>query len=81
MPSETQDTTTIPLTASNMVGIIQRNLMELHAYLTQPAQTVDRMVCLRALEDCAKWVSRLPDNSGIQVPPADNGKQAKARAN
>ncbi len=49
----------IILSASHILGIIQRNLMELHAYCGQQPQAVDPQVLMAALEETASFVGRL----------------------
>ena len=59
------------LTTNDILGIIQRGLMELHGYCGQHPHNVDRSICLAALERVAQFVGQLPP------PPmaAANGNQ------
>lgn len=51
--------TPINLTANDILGIIQRGLMELHAYCGQVPQNVDPQVCMHVLERMASFVGQL----------------------
>ncbi len=82
------DTPTQPqlpqLTISNVLGIVQRVLAEVNAYLSQDPRAVDRNVVMGRLEEAAQWVAQLPSLPGA-TPPVANGNQqpdkAQARKN
>lgn len=57
-PSSSHATPT-PLTADNMAGIVQRILVELHAYMA-PGTWPDPDYVMHRLEEAASWVQRLP---------------------
>ena len=59
----------ITLTTNDILGIVQRGLMELHGYCGQHPQDVDPHVCMQYLERMASFVHKLPT---MHVP---NGKQ------
>jgi hypothetical protein len=54
------DPANIPLTPDNVVGMIQRILVELHAYMAQSADGVDANRVMTRLEEAAMWTQRLP---------------------
>lgn len=67
-PNDNQPTLP-PLTPNNILGIVQRSMVELNAYMSQPPHMVDRAVCLGAIEDIVKWVGCLPPITAFQPPP------------
>ena len=66
----------IILSSNDILGIIQRSLMELHAYCGQPPENVDPQVCMTVLERTASFVGRL-----VQQVGAANDKPDEARVN
>lgn len=70
----------LTLTTSNIVGIIQRILLETHTYLSQPAHMVDPNYVFDRLQEAAKFNSNLP---GPPQQMAANGAddRSEARAN
>lgn len=54
-----QAASSVPLTADNMAGIVQRILVELHAYMA-PGTWPDPDYVMHRLEEAASWVQRLP---------------------
>lgn len=81
-PAAPQQDNNITLGNNEIVGIIQRNLLELNAYCTQAANNVDPMVCQAYLERTWQFVQRLPQTQRDgQAPANGGGKQAEKRAN
>ncbi len=66
----------IILSSSDILGIIQRSLMELHSYCGQTPDNVDPQVCMAVLERTAGFVGRLVHQVG-----AANDKPDEARVN
>lgn len=65
------------LDARRMLGIVQRDLVDLHAYCSQPPQHVDPHFCMQMLMQIADVVQRM---SSTQMPVGKDGKGADARA-
>lgn len=72
------DPINLTLTSNDILGIIQRSLMELHSYCGQPPHNVDPQVCMQVLERTASFVGRL-----VQPIAAgnDQGEAPRGRAN
>lgn len=72
----------ITLMPRDIVGIIQRHLLELNAYCSQNADVVDPMVIHANLERTWQIASRLPQIAKDASAPANGGgKQTEKRAN
>ncbi len=67
----------IILSSSDILGIIQRSLMELHSYCGQQPENVDPQVCMAVLERTAGFVGRLVQ----QVATANDRPSDEARVN
>lgn len=67
----------ILLTPSNIVGIMQRSLLELNAYLGQAPQNIDLNAVMNALNDIATWVNRMPAPN-TYMPPDATGAEKRA---
>ena len=67
----------IDLTQNDIQGIIQRQLMELNAYLSQGPAHVNRDVCMMYLERAAQFAQRLPS----QHMTASDAVKSEARKN
>lgn len=80
--TETQAAPSITLGVNEIVGVIQRNLLELNAYCTQAAHNVDPMVCQAYLERTWTFVQRLPQiPKDATAQTNGGGRQAEKRAN
>lgn len=53
------DDTVLPLSASNVIGIVQRAIRELDHYLGQPWYRIDKNRALAYLGECAQWINEL----------------------
>ena len=62
------------LNTNDILGIIQRQLMELNAYVSQPPQNVDPQVVFYYLERAASFAQRIP---GMVSSTADEGTEAR----
>lgn len=67
-----QSAPSVPLTADNMAGIVQRILVELHAYMA-PGHWPDPDYVMARLEEAASWVQRLP-RPAKEEEPQGNGR-------
>lgn len=63
------------LVTNDILGIIQRQLAELNAYLSQPPNLVDPAIVMAYLERSASFTQQLPS---IRKPQAANEGEAKA---
>lgn len=63
-------------TSSDILGAVQRGLMELNGYLSQPADEINIDVAMKYLEGLGWRLSHLR-----AAQPASNGKASEARAN
>ena len=68
----------INLTPHNILGIIQRDLMELHAYLNRPPHEVDLDGVMAHLNNIAGWVNRLPPRNTYMAPEATGAEKRAA---
>lgn len=67
------------LEPSDILGVVQRTLLELHGYCGQAPQHVNRDECMKALEKMAHWLGYFPP---LPAPPAHaNDADSKRRAN
>ncbi len=71
------DPANIPLSADNIVGIIQRVLVEVHAYMAQSADGIDANRVMARLEEAAMWTQRLP----YRGAPQEQAASEEARVN
>jgi len=73
-----EDTPSLSLAPTDLVGIVQRGLRDLDAYCMRPAETVDPDVILGYMGRLAEFVQKLP-----RIQYAGNGAAdgAEARAN
>ena len=55
-----EDDSNLTLTTNDILGIIQRGLMELNAYLSQAPQSVDPAIVEAYFERMGSFVGRLP---------------------
>ncbi len=62
-------------TGSDIVGSVQRGLMELVSYLSQPVGDINVDAALKQMDDMAWRLSHLRTQ-----PPAEEAKQGEARA-
>ncbi len=69
----------LTLTTNDILGIIQRALMELHVYCGQTPGDVNPAVCMAYLERTAQFVGQLPSHQ--RSSNAGKGAEAPARAN
>lgn len=69
------DSNDITLTSNDVMGIIQRSLRELDAYLSQAPQAIDPNVGMAYLERAAAFMMKLPPKS---PPLYANGNVAEA---
>lgn len=73
-----EDTPSLELAPTDLVGIIQRGLRDLDAYCMRPAEAVDPQVIVGYMGRIAEFAQQLP-----RIPRAANGATdgAEARAN
>lgn len=69
------DPNDISLTTNDVLGIVQRMLAELNAYLSQHPNAVDRNVVLRYLDRMAMFASKIPGQQMQMAPNADESQQ------
>lgn len=79
MANDTDET--YDLTASNVIGIVQRGIRELDAYLHQPWYRIDKNRAMAYLGEAAQWVQRLeplpqPDTQSPQPPPLPQNRKS-----
>lgn len=67
----------ITLTASDIVGAVQRGIRELDAYLSNPTGNVDPDLCVAHMERLTAMMGKVQ----AMQPPSQNGANAEARAN
>lgn len=53
-------------TPNDILGIIQRHLVQLHIYAALPQHMVDPNALMQGMEECAVWIQQLPPPPRVQ---------------